>query len=128
MELARVGIPVRLIDKKLAPDTTLRAIGIQARALELFEQRGLTDEMLRLGNRSVAASIYGDGKRVLRLDYRHVDSRYDCILFLSQAELIRKPYFDFSDTTNCLPAPPSSYLIQQHEKSQFNEHNPRSRR
>ena len=89
MELARLGVPVRLIDKKAVPDTTSRAIGIQARTLELFEQRGLTDEMLRLGNRSLAASIYGDGKRVLRLDYRHVDSRYDYILFLSQAETER---------------------------------------
>ena len=51
LELSRMGVSVRLIDKRQAPATTSRAIGVQARTLELFEQRGLTEEMVRLGNR-----------------------------------------------------------------------------
>jgi NADPH-dependent 2,4-dienoyl-CoA reductase/sulfur reductase-like enzyme len=51
LELSRMGVAVRLIDKREAPATTSRAIGVQARTLELFEQRGLTEEMVRLGNR-----------------------------------------------------------------------------
>ena len=46
IELNRFGIPVRLIDKLLEPITTSRAIGVQARTLELLEQRGLADAML----------------------------------------------------------------------------------
>src|ERR1700745_1645480 len=89
LELSRMGVPVRLIDKRKAPATTSRAIGVQARTLELFEQRGLAEEMLRLGNRGRFASIYGDGKRVFRLDFGHVESRYPFMLLISQAETER---------------------------------------
>jgi 2-polyprenyl-6-methoxyphenol hydroxylase-like FAD-dependent oxidoreductase len=40
LELSRMGVAVRLIDKREAPATTSRAIGVQARTLEVFEQRG----------------------------------------------------------------------------------------
>jgi 2-polyprenyl-6-methoxyphenol hydroxylase-like FAD-dependent oxidoreductase len=36
LELSRLGIPVRLIDKQSAPATTSRAVGVQARTLELL--------------------------------------------------------------------------------------------
>ncbi|HEY0791952.1 MAG TPA: FAD-dependent monooxygenase [Chthoniobacterales bacterium] len=88
-ELARFGVPVRLVEKKTKPETTSRAIGVQARTLELFEQRGLADEMVSMGNKGLAASVYGGGKRVFQLEFSHVDSRYDYILFISQAETER---------------------------------------
>jgi 2-polyprenyl-6-methoxyphenol hydroxylase-like FAD-dependent oxidoreductase len=50
LELSRLGIPVRLIEKALEPSTTSRAIGVQARTLELLQQRGLAEEMVHLGN------------------------------------------------------------------------------
>jgi len=89
MELSRFGLPVRLIDKAKEPATTSRAIGIQARTLELMQQRGLADEMVRLGNPAPGGSVYGGGKRVVRLDYGHIDSKYNYTLFLSQAETER---------------------------------------
>jgi 2-polyprenyl-6-methoxyphenol hydroxylase-like FAD-dependent oxidoreductase len=89
LELSRMGVPVRLIDKREAPAATSRAIGVQARTLELFEQRGLAEEMLRLGNRGRFASIYGGSKRVFRLDFGHVESRYPFVLLISQAETER---------------------------------------
>jgi 2-polyprenyl-6-methoxyphenol hydroxylase-like FAD-dependent oxidoreductase len=51
LEVSRMGVTVRLIDKREAPAVTSRAIGVQARTLELFEQRGLVGEMVRLSNR-----------------------------------------------------------------------------
>jgi 2-polyprenyl-6-methoxyphenol hydroxylase-like FAD-dependent oxidoreductase len=89
LELSRMRVPVRLIDKREAPAETSRAIGVQARTLELFEQRGLAEEMVRLGNRGRSASIYGGGKRVFRLDFGHVESRYPFMLLISQAETER---------------------------------------
>ena len=41
LELSRLGIAVRIIDKQSAPPTTSRAVGVQARTLELLELRGL---------------------------------------------------------------------------------------
>jgi 2-polyprenyl-6-methoxyphenol hydroxylase-like FAD-dependent oxidoreductase len=89
LELSRMGVAVRLIDKREAPATTSRAISVQARTLELFEQRGLADEMVRLGNRGRSGSIYGGGKRVFRLDFGRVESRYPFLLFILQAETER---------------------------------------
>jgi 2-polyprenyl-6-methoxyphenol hydroxylase-like FAD-dependent oxidoreductase len=89
LELSRLGIPVRIIDTQAAPPTTSRAVGVQARTLELLELRGLADEMVRLGNPGLAASFYGGGKCVFRLDFTRIDSRYHYLLFISQAETER---------------------------------------
>src|SRR5260370_28280594 len=89
LELSRMGVVVRLIDKRDAPATTSRATGVQARTLELFEQRGLADEMVRLGKRAQFGSVYGGGKRVFRFDFSHIESRYPFLLFISQAETER---------------------------------------
>ena len=89
LELSRLGIPVRIIDKQSAPATTSRAVGVQPRTLELLELRGLADEMVRLGNPGLAASFYGGGKRAFRLDFTRVDSHYHYLLFISQAETER---------------------------------------
>ena len=86
MELARHGIPVRLIEKTAEPATTSRAVGVQARTLELFEQRGMVDQMIARGNRGVAGSIYDAGKRTFRLEFNRIDSKYNYMLFISQAE------------------------------------------
>src|ERR1700751_865092 len=89
LELSRLGIPVRIMDKQSVPATTSRAVGVQARTLELLELRGLADEMVRLGNPGLAASFHDGGKRVLRLDFTRIDSRYHYLLFISQAETER---------------------------------------
>lgn len=89
MELSRLGIPVRLVDKLLAPSATSRALAVQARTLELFEQRGLTQEMLHIGNPANAASIYGRSKLLGKVHLAGIKSRYNFILLISQAETER---------------------------------------
>lgn len=86
IELSRFNIPVRLIDKNDKPETTSRAVGVQARTLELLEQRGLASPLVKLGNPGLALSIYGDGKRILRLDFERINSKYNYLLFVSQAK------------------------------------------
>ena len=89
IELSRFGIPVRLVEKMPEPATTSRAVGVQARTLELFEQRGMADKMLAVGNKAPGASIHGGGKVICRLKYSHIDSNYGYTLFISQAETER---------------------------------------
>jgi 2-polyprenyl-6-methoxyphenol hydroxylase-like FAD-dependent oxidoreductase len=86
LELSRLGVAVRIVDRMAQPATTSRAIGVQARTLELFEQRGLVGAMLAKGNRGVAGSIYGEGKRLFRLEFAHNGSEYGYMLVVSQAE------------------------------------------
>lgn len=89
MELSRFGVPVRLVDKLLTPSTTSRALAVQARTLELFEQRGLIQEMLQIGNPGRAATIYGNGKTLGKVDLGEIKSRYNYILLISQGETER---------------------------------------
>ncbi|MEZ4548681.1 MAG: FAD-dependent monooxygenase [Thermodesulfobacteriota bacterium] len=49
-ELARRGVPFRIIDKApLRLPISLKAFGIHARTLELFENMGIVDIMLKGG-------------------------------------------------------------------------------
>jgi 2-polyprenyl-6-methoxyphenol hydroxylase-like FAD-dependent oxidoreductase len=96
LELSRLGVPVRLIDKVPVPLPTAvpppersRAIGVQARTLELLEMRGLSEEMLRRGHPTAGCSVYGGGKRLFHLDFSHIDSRHHYLLFISQMETER---------------------------------------
>jgi 2-polyprenyl-6-methoxyphenol hydroxylase-like FAD-dependent oxidoreductase len=85
MSLARARIPVRLIDKAARPDPHSRAIGIQARTLELLEQHRLIEPFLELGHRARAANLYSNGQRLARLDFDPLQTRYPYLLFLEQS-------------------------------------------
>ncbi len=89
MELSRFKIPVRLVDRYKEPSNTSRALAVQSRTLELFFQRGLTDEMLRLGNKGLFTTIYGNGKKLGSVDLKYIDSRFNYVLLLAQSETER---------------------------------------
>ncbi len=89
MELTRLGIPVRLVDKLPAAGTTSRALAVQARTLELFERRGLADKMLALGNPARAAALHSGKELLGKESFSHISSPYKFILMLSQAETER---------------------------------------
>ena len=85
MSLARAHIPVRLIDKALQPNPYSRAIGIQARTLELLEQHRLIEPFLELGHRARIANLFSNGMRLARLDFDPLHTRYPYLLFLDQS-------------------------------------------
>ena len=85
MSLARAHVPVRLIDRALQPDPHTRAIGIQARTLELFEQHRIVEPFLDLGHRARAANLYSNGHRLVQLDFDPLQTRYPYLLFLDQS-------------------------------------------
>ncbi|MAQ36448.1 MULTISPECIES: FAD-dependent oxidoreductase [Thioclava] len=85
-ELARQGVPVRLIEKSASPATTSRAIAVQARTLEMLAQRGLADTLVARGVQTRIAQFYGEGAPLFRLDFAHLESRFPYILFVSQVE------------------------------------------
>ncbi len=89
LELSRFGIPVRIIDKRAKPADTSRAIGVQARTLELFARRGLADELIKIGNPARGGAIYGGGEVLFRIDMTTIDSPFPMLLFVSQVETER---------------------------------------
>jgi 2-polyprenyl-6-methoxyphenol hydroxylase-like FAD-dependent oxidoreductase len=56
LELSRLGISVRIVDRAPERCLTSRALGIQARTVELLRVRGVGDELVRLGNPARATS------------------------------------------------------------------------
>ncbi|MGF6778034.1 FAD-dependent monooxygenase [Paraburkholderia sp. GAS334] len=85
MSLARARIPVRLIDRASQPAPDSRAIGIQARTLELLEQHRIVEPFLELGHRARAANLYSNGQRRARLDFDPLQTRYPYLLFIDQS-------------------------------------------
>ncbi len=61
LELSRLGVGVRIVDRAPERSLTSRALGIQARTVELLRVRGVGDEMLRLGNPARATALYSEG-------------------------------------------------------------------
>jgi 2-polyprenyl-6-methoxyphenol hydroxylase-like FAD-dependent oxidoreductase len=68
IELSRLGVEVRIVDRATDPSTTSRALGVQARTIELLRPRGVADEMLRLGNQVSATTLYADGTRLAGIE------------------------------------------------------------
>jgi 2-polyprenyl-6-methoxyphenol hydroxylase-like FAD-dependent oxidoreductase len=89
MELSRLGIPARIIDRASVPSATSRALAVQARTLELMEPRGVGAEMVQLGNPAYATTIYGRGRRLGAVRLDRIPSRFNYILLLAQAETER---------------------------------------
>ncbi len=89
LELSRFGIPFRIIDKLPSPPTTSRAIGVQARTLELFQQRGLAEDLVARGHPIKGASVHGDGKHLFRFEFTGIGSRFNYVLALAQTEMER---------------------------------------
>ncbi|OLL30138.1 FAD-binding monooxygenase [Burkholderia sp. SRS-W-2-2016] len=85
MSLARAHIPVRLIDKAPQPNPYSRAVGIQARTLELLEQHRLIEPFLDLGHRARVANLFSNGMRLAQLDFDPLHTRYPYLLFLDQS-------------------------------------------
>jgi 2-polyprenyl-6-methoxyphenol hydroxylase-like FAD-dependent oxidoreductase len=65
--LTRLGVPVRIIDKRAEPESTSRAVAVQARTLELYGAIDLADTVVERGRKAVAANLWVAGKKVARL-------------------------------------------------------------
>jgi 2-polyprenyl-6-methoxyphenol hydroxylase-like FAD-dependent oxidoreductase len=62
--LTRLGIRVRIIDKVSEPGTTSRALAVQARTLELYQQIGLADAVLSGGRKMTTINLWRRGQHV----------------------------------------------------------------
>ena len=61
--LTRMGVRVRIVDKTAEPGTTSRALAVQARTLELYNQIGLADAVIERGWKTIAVNLWVDGKK-----------------------------------------------------------------
>src|SRR5262245_62814022 len=66
-QLARRGIPMRIIDRHAGPSRETRALGVQARTLEIYAHLGIVDRALALGRPSTGANLWAQGRRMARV-------------------------------------------------------------
>ncbi len=64
--LTRLGVRFRLVDKVAEPGTTSRALAVQGRTLEFYEQIGLADAVVESGRKVEAVNLWVAGKNVAR--------------------------------------------------------------
>ena len=67
--LARLGIPLRIVDKAAGPGTTSRAVAVQARTLEFYRQVHLADEVVRSGIELGGLNLWARGSRRARVQF-----------------------------------------------------------
>ena len=73
--LTHLGVRVRIVDKVAEPGTTSRAIGVQARTLELYRQIGLAEDIVALGLKFGAANLWVRSRRVARVAFGDMGRR-----------------------------------------------------
>ncbi len=88
-ELARYGVPVRLIDRSDHPTQTSKALVVWSRTLELMDRMGCTPTFLQAGLRAQGASIR-TGETVLgHTGFSSIASPYNFALMLPQRDTER---------------------------------------
>jgi len=89
IELTRMGLPVRLIDKAEHPAQHSQALVVQARTLKQFERYGIADEAVSRGRKLLRATAMSEGKTLATIDLSRIPGRYPYVLFLPQSETER---------------------------------------
>src|SRR5882724_3310732 len=86
-QLVLRGVRALIIDRHAGPALQTRALGVQARTLEIYAQLGIVDAALALGKRGTGANIWAQGRRMARVPLGEAGAAvtpYPFILILGQ--------------------------------------------
>jgi 2-polyprenyl-6-methoxyphenol hydroxylase-like FAD-dependent oxidoreductase len=86
-QLARHGVRPLIIDRHAGPSLQTRALGVQARTLEIYAQLSIVGQALELGKRGTGANIWAQGRRMAHVplgDAGRDVTPYPFILVLGQ--------------------------------------------
>lgn len=86
IELARRGVPCRIIEKRTARSTRSKALAIHARTLELFDLLGLTETFVQAGYTSPGFTLSAGARQPLRASLHQLDSAFPFVLILPQSD------------------------------------------
>ena len=87
LQLARRGLRPLIIERNAGPARETRALGVQARTLEIYSHLGLAERAIELGARADAANMWVGGRRRARVplgDTGRGLSPYPFLLILGQ--------------------------------------------
>ena len=86
-QLVRRGVRTLIIDRHAGPSQQTRALGVQARTLEIYAHLGIVGRALELGKRGTGANLWADGRKTARVplgDAGRSVTPYPYILILGQ--------------------------------------------
>ena len=86
-QLVRRGVRVEIVDRHSGPAMQSRALGVQARTLEIYAQLGIVGRALELGKRGTGATMWAQGRRMAHVplgDAGRQATPYPYILVLGQ--------------------------------------------
>ena len=86
-QLARQGVRVSIIDRHSGPAVQTRALGVQARTLEIYAHLGIVESALALGKRATGADMWALGVRRARVPFGDIGrglTPYPFVLILGQ--------------------------------------------
>jgi 2-polyprenyl-6-methoxyphenol hydroxylase-like FAD-dependent oxidoreductase len=86
-QLARQGVRAQIIDRHDGPAQQSRALGVQARTLEIYEHLGIAGRALELGKRATGAHMWARGKVAAHVPLGDIGrdmSPYPFLLILGQ--------------------------------------------
>ena len=85
-QLLAQNIPFVLIDKKEGPTNLSKAVGVQARTVEVFEDLSLAEKLVEKGLKLKGMVFYEKTKRIGEVLFEGIDSKYDFLLGVSQED------------------------------------------
>jgi 2-polyprenyl-6-methoxyphenol hydroxylase-like FAD-dependent oxidoreductase len=86
-QLARRGVRTLIVDRHSGPSVQTRALGVQARTLEIYSHLGIAERALELGKRTTGANMWAEGRRAARIPVGDIGrdlSPYPFLLILGQ--------------------------------------------
>jgi 2-polyprenyl-6-methoxyphenol hydroxylase-like FAD-dependent oxidoreductase len=89
LSLSENGVSFRIIDQTEAPTTQSRALAIHARTLEIFEQLGIVEPLLKAGQKISVMNVYAHKRQLTHITLDELDSPFPFILGLPQSETER---------------------------------------
>ena len=66
-QLGRRGVRALIIDRHAGPALQTRALGVQARTMEIYSKLGIVDRALELGKRGTGANVWAQGRKMARV-------------------------------------------------------------
>ena len=84
-DLARAGRSVAVLERWPAINPSSRAFATMARTLEVFDARGIADDLLAHAHKAPGVTIFGGA----RIDLTHLDSPYPFAMITPQTNVDR---------------------------------------
>src|SRR5512132_612152 len=86
-QLGRRGVRALIVDRNPGPSIQTKALGVQARTLEIYSHLGIAERALELGTRATGANMWTGGRPAARVPLGDIGrdlSPYPFLLILGQ--------------------------------------------